>query len=645
MYFCLLMEKTNNNTIILNFLKNIFYSNDDKEQLGFLKIWPVFKLQDKLINIWINSYIEICDQFNKINKLTTISGSTFIKKTNLIDSGNINQNIKIGQNTNYIDIDPNKKKNCLLNFLILGLSYNYLQTESKDIFRVMSIMEKYKENSGYINTIKLSVIKFKTDPSFGRKSVSEKTVTEITKIKRDDHDLSTRNNVQCLINNISEINSRELALYITYCFNDIIKNMNIHELLYCTLNDKCDNKYTPELNKLVEIFTKLSYVIPTEILMKCKSKKERSKFIKFILKLGFELKELRNFHALFAIVAGLNHSSIQRIKNLWKKKSKNTIRLNDLENIISPSMNYNFYRNLIKNLSPTDNCIPYLGLITSDIKHLLEQKLVIQQEKNYQINYNVYSSLIKIINTYESINKNYIITCNKSIEHFMSNLVICTSDEILQDLSDSIWSGSTSNISSKSDDTDNSGSKIATYSIGFLQKSTNIVKSSPNIIKKTFTENILKKQDSKVKPDLNESKKIQKDINSLPNKSPKSKNTHLSLNLTLLSNSDNINTGISSLRNRNKKFKSLSIHALDKDIDDISILKTHCIQLWENKHVLTWLRSIGMEEYIEYFYKEDITGYALPELTDQHLKDELHVDKLGHRIKILKSIKSLNTLK
>ena len=507
-------------------------------------------------------------------------------------------------------------------------------------------MEKYKENSGYINTIKLSVIKFKTNPSFGRKSVSEKTVTEITKIKKDDHDLSSRNNIQSLINTISEINPRELALYITYCFNDIIKNMNIHEIIYCTLNDKCDSKYTPELSKLIEIFTKLSYVIPTEILMKCKCKKERSKFIKFILKLGFELKELKNFHALFAIVAGLNHSSIQRIKNLWKKKSKNTIGLTDLENIISPTMNYNFYRNLIKNLSINDNSIPYLGLITSDIKHLLEQQLVIQQEKTCHINYGVYSNLIKIINNYESINKNYVITCNKSIEYFMSNLVICTSDEILQDLSDSIWSGN--NISSKSDEIDNSGSKIATYSIGFLQKSTNIVKSSPNIIKKTFTENILKKQDSKIKvpvsnsKDFNEPKKIQKDINSF---SHKSKNTHLSLNLTLLSNSDNINTGISSLRNRNKKFKSLSIHALDKDFDDISILKTHCIQLWENKHVLTWLRSIGMEEYIEYFYKEDISGYALPELTDHHLKNDLHVDKLGHRIKILKSIKSLNTLK
>ena len=48
-----------------------------------------------------------------------------------------------------------------------------------------------------------------------------------------------------------------------------------------------------------------------------------------------------------------------------------------------------------------------------------------------------------------------------------------------------------------------------------------------------------------------------------------------------------------------------------------------------------------MELYTYSFALEEINGFVLLELTDDHLRNILHVDKLGHRLTILKSINAL----
>jgi class 3 adenylate cyclase len=56
--------------------------------------------------------------------------------------------------------------------------------------------------------------------------------------------------------------------------------------------------------------------------------------------------------------------------------------------------------------------------------------------------------------------------------------------------------------------------------------------------------------------------------------------------------------------------------------------------------VADWLRSLGLSQYEPAFRESEIDADVLPELTDQHLRD-LGIS-LGHRLKILRSIRELN---
>ena len=55
----------------------------------------------------------------------------------------------------------------------------------------------------------------------------------------------------------------------------------------------------------------------------------------------------------------------------------------------------------------------------------------------------------------------------------------------------------------------------------------------------------------------------------------------------------------------------------------------------------SWLASLGLEKYAATFAANEIDAAAVPDLTDDHLK-ELGLP-LGARLKLLKAIKALNS--
>jgi hypothetical protein len=122
-------EKTTKekNQIIIHFVREIFCCNDESRQLDFLKIWPAFRLQDKLINIWINSYIKLMDEIRETEDILFIQYNK--KSLNTVDRPPVE---KICNGKSKTELT--KCKASLINFLILGLAYGYLDSESKDIF-------------------------------------------------------------------------------------------------------------------------------------------------------------------------------------------------------------------------------------------------------------------------------------------------------------------------------------------------------------------------------------------------------------------------------------------------------------------------------------------------------------------------------
>ena len=62
---------------------------------------------------------------------------------------------------------------------------------------------------------------------------------------------------------------------------------------------------------------------------------------------------------------------------------------------------------------------------------------------------------------------------------------------------------------------------------------------------------------------------------------------------------------------------------------------------WSTNEVIKWLIDIGLGKYEDSFTQQMITGDVLPDLTDEHLKTELSVTVLGHRLKLKKEIQNL----
>lgn len=92
------------------------------------------------------------------------------------------------------------------------------------------------------------------------------------------------------------------------------------------------------------------------------------------------------------------------------------------------------------------------------------------------------------------------------------------------------------------------------------------------------------------------------------------------------------------------RHRSLSPSSVDEpkinEFDD-DIANSKQVMLWTGKHVKIWLKLIGMDAYSDAFIREEINGQVLLELTENHLKNDIGVSVLGHRLLILKSIESL----
>lgn len=63
-----------------------------------------------------------------------------------------------------------------------------------------------------------------------------------------------------------------------------------------------------------------------------------------------QCKECKNFNSMFAIISGLGHGAVSRLRQSWEKLPTKYQRLfNDLQDLMDPSRNMSKYRQLVSN--------------------------------------------------------------------------------------------------------------------------------------------------------------------------------------------------------------------------------------------------------------------------------------------------------
>ena len=94
----------------------------------------------------------------------------------------------------------------------------------------------------------------------------------------------------------------------------------------------------------------------------------RSKMVKHFIKISKQCREAQNYNSMFAIVMGLNHPAVQRLKQTWERvPEKYSKFLTDLNAIMDPSRNFSRYRNMIKSESVKPPLIPVYPMVSKDL--------------------------------------------------------------------------------------------------------------------------------------------------------------------------------------------------------------------------------------------------------------------------------------
>lgn len=547
-----------------DFARDIIHDGDKKAQLAFLQVYRAFRSRTRLYDIWLREYTEVCDQYQRSKRL--INTST-IRITPLKSS-------KISTNTPH---PFEKKKTAITQFLSEGLKQNLLDCTRPDIDSLLPVLVQHGESSELVSTVKLAFIRFNISVDAGRKSLSVRNIAEVVKktvipAPNTSRDLTPPADVM-------EIQPRDFAAYLSAVFSE---RASPHEIIHMALTDATDPVTTPVLRRIVDKFTQLSYLIPTEILLCRKTTRNRRKFLKYVLNVLRECYAAGNFQAVFAIVAGVTMNPVQRLRSLWyddDTPTKTRLAFEEIEEIVTPVRSYAKYRT---ELAKRDRAIPYTGLITSDIKHLVDSGLYLPSmntPNSLVVNPHAYNTLVQLVATTPTTPPT---VPDPMIAKWFVVYRVTTDDDALYKLSCAIQ--------------------------------------PPNRA-----------------PTL--------DLSTVVSTNPPSLFTPHAAMITPMRRLERHNSLTFEKRGVSVRLtRSVSFHRVSTR-DDIQTILKNCVELWSEKMVAKWLREIGLAEYADKFISEAITGATLLLITDDQFKNDLGVSKLGHRIRLRSAIAGLGSLR
>ncbi|KAI5739235.1 hypothetical protein M8J77_016752 [Diaphorina citri] len=123
----------------------------------------------------------------------------------------------------------------------------------------------------------------------------------------------------------------------------------------------------PMLSQFAELVNREMFWVVTEVCSESNLVR-RSKVIKQFIKVARQCKECRNFNSMFAIVSGLGHGAVSRLRSSWEKLPSKYQRLfQDLQDLMDPSRNMSKYRQLVSAEQSRPPIIPFYPVVKKDL--------------------------------------------------------------------------------------------------------------------------------------------------------------------------------------------------------------------------------------------------------------------------------------
>ncbi|XP_048513096.1 rap guanine nucleotide exchange factor 6-like isoform X4 [Athalia rosae] len=163
-----------------------------------------------------------------------------------------------------------------------------------------------------------------------------------------------------------QLNAVEVAIQLTLQDFSIFRQIESTE--YVDDLFKLKSRYgVPMLSHFAELVNREMFWVVTEV---CSEHNlvRRSKIIKQFLKIARQCKECKNFNSMFAIVSGLGHGAVCRLRGSWEKLPSKYQRLfTDLEKLMDPSRNMCQYRQLVASEQTQPPVIPFYPVVRKDL--------------------------------------------------------------------------------------------------------------------------------------------------------------------------------------------------------------------------------------------------------------------------------------
>ena len=124
---------------------------------------------------------------------------------------------------------------------------------------------------------------------------------------------------------------------------------------------------TPNLNTFSALVNREMMWVISEVVAELNIHK-RMRVIKQFIKVARQCKETQNFNSMFAIVSGLGHGSVARLKSTWEKLPSKYQRLfTEMQQLMDPSRNMSRYRNLVNADNVQPPIIPFYPIVKKDL--------------------------------------------------------------------------------------------------------------------------------------------------------------------------------------------------------------------------------------------------------------------------------------
>ncbi|XP_033230697.1 rap guanine nucleotide exchange factor 2-like isoform X20 [Belonocnema kinseyi] len=163
-----------------------------------------------------------------------------------------------------------------------------------------------------------------------------------------------------------QLNAVEVAIQLTLQDFSIFRQIESTEYVDDLFELK--SRYgIPMLSQFAELVNREMFWVVTEV---CSEHNlvRRSKIIKQFIKIARQCKECKNFNSMFAIVSGLGHGAVSRLRASWEKLPSKYQRLFcDLQELMDPSRNMSKYRQLVVSEQTQPPIIPFYPVVKKDL--------------------------------------------------------------------------------------------------------------------------------------------------------------------------------------------------------------------------------------------------------------------------------------